>query len=95
MLDLTTMDLATADPGLNGFRSGFSKATYGHLVAFGTERFLGRCRASRSAIFRQRVPWISPRAVLGITTTDAVLKCFTGGFRDATCGNIVPYSNGA
>ena len=44
---------------------------------------------------RLSLPDLSTVAVLDLTTQDAALKGFAGGFTDGAYGYVVPYINGA
>jgi len=84
------LDLTTVDANLKGFIGGFTDGTYGYFVPWndGTEH---------GNVVRVDLTDFSASGVsnLDLTTVDANLKGFIGGFSDGTYGYLVPYDNGA
>jgi hypothetical protein len=89
------LDFVITDVVLNGVAGGFSDGTYGHFVPFWHRAFSGKVRRFTLSFFMAAAVRISPRVVLDLTMTDALLQCFTDGFNNASYDDLAPYSSGA
>jgi len=83
--DFQVLDVATTDAGLKGFRGGFTDGTYGYLVPYKNEA------GYHGKVTRFSLQSFGDVQVLDVSTTDADLKGFRGGFTDGTYGYIVPH----
>jgi len=86
---VTSLDLATVDAGLRGFRGGFTDGRYGYFVPN---------RAGESGmVARVDLQNFTTGAVtvLDLAAVDAGLKGFSGGFTDGRYGYFVPIYNSA
>jgi len=85
-----SLDLASTSSNLKGFLGGFAHGTYGYFVP----RYNG---AAHGNVARVDLTDFSTSGVsfLDLSTVNANLKGFHGGFTDGTYGYFVPYYNGA
>ncbi len=85
-----TLDLTAVDASLKGFYGGFSDGRYGYFVPYDNGAKFGK-------VVRVDLQNFSSTGViiLDLTTVDATLKGFLGGFSDGRYGYFVPYDNGA
>jgi len=84
--DYQVLDVATTDAGLKGFRGGFTDGTYGYLVPYKNEA------GYHGKVTRFSLQSFGDVQVLDVSTTDADLKGFRGGFTDGTYGYMVPHT---
>jgi len=75
------------DPGLAGFRDGFSDGTYGYLVAFKNRG------GYHGDVVRFSLQTFSDVQVLDLTAVDASLQGLCGAFTDGTYGYVLAYKN--
>ncbi len=88
---VSVLDLTTVDSTLKGFQGGFSNGRYSYLVpSYNGNAYLGKVVRVDSQNFTA-----NGVTVLDLTTVDAALKGFWGGFTDGRYGYFVPYYNGA
>ena len=85
------LDLTDTDPDLKGFNGGFASGDYGYFVPYRNglhpNFYFGKVARVDLATFSQV-------QVLDLTTTDADLMGFQGGFASGGYGYFVPYCNG-
>ncbi len=84
------LDLTLTDAALKGFSGGFTDGTWGYAVPnmYGIATYSGK-------VARFQLSDFSTVQVLDLTSTNAALKGFCGGFTDGTWGYVIPYNNGA
>jgi hypothetical protein len=87
---VTALDLASVDPGLVGLTGGFTDGRYGYVFGAGYPTLNGKVARFDLAAFNA-----GGVTVIDLTTINAALKGFVGGFQDGRYGYLVPYNNGA
>ncbi len=87
---VTVLDLTTVDANLKGFRGGFTDGHYSYFVPNDNGVPFGK--VARVDLQNFTAGGVT---VLDLTTIDANLKGFRGGFTDGRFGYLVPYNNGA
>jgi len=85
--DVQVLDVAAKDPGLAGFRDGFSDGTYGYLVAFKNRG------GYHGDVVRFSLRTFSDVQVLDLTAVDPSLVGLSGAFTDGGYGYVMAYKN--
>ncbi len=86
---VTTLNLASANADLKGFQGGFTDGRYGYFVPYYNGSFSGL--VARVDLQNFAVGGVTP---LNLTSANASLKGFWGGFTDGRYGYFVPNFNG-
>ncbi len=86
---VTSLDLASVDPGLRGFQGGFTDGRYGYFVPF----YNGSARSGKVARVDLQNFTSGGVTSLDLASVDAGLKGFNGGFTDGRYGYFVPNGN--